>query len=339
MRRIKAGIVLFLMLCSVCFGSVKIGIIADVHYDNSTPPVEQYLFPAGSGDAQYRQTSTADARMAAAMTTFESEGCDFVVQIGDLINGMGSNNGFATAALTTITSIDIFSGVTWHVLGNHEAAMAHAGTINITTEFWDDLDTQASAGDRTLGPWQAAYNGVTDDAAYYWEQNGIRFVVLEVTGSANSIENSAAQRTWLTDNALETTKPVIVFIHAGLIVNPIYSYANMSEANAATIRGLLEATPGQVQAVFNGHFHRNTIGGYGSDAIRTVVNDIQYFGLRGSVLGAADGVSSDTATAADGAYYIIDVLPNAYGDPPQANVTITGFLKGQSKSIDTFVVF
>ncbi len=333
-------LLIFLLLTSTCFASVKIGVITDVHYDNSTTPVEQYLFNLAGADAHYRQTSTSDARMAAAMTSFESESCDFAVQIGDLINGPGSVDGFATAALTTITSIDIFSGVTWHVLGNHEATMAHAGTINITTEFWDDLDTQASAGDRTLDPWQAAYNGVTDDAAYYWEQNGIRFVVLEVTGSANSIENSASQRTWLSDNALDTTLPVVVFMHAGLIVNPTYAYANMSNANAATIRGLLEATPGQVQVVLNGHFHRNGISGFGTDNLFEKVNDILYIHGRGSILAAQDGnVSVPAGTVADGAYYVIEIFPNAFGNPAQANVVITGFARGESKPINKFIVF
>lgn len=313
--------------------SVKIGIITDLHKDKSDPLVEQSFWEVPQGDDQYRQYSTADARYTAALAVFESESVDIVINPGDLLTAGTSTGGWPEAMDDLMAIRDATTRTFADTLGNHERALDAAAQFSYT-DFWAKID-----GSNLPVVRENVWEADSDELAYTFEINGIRFIILNanaVVQGGNTIGSSVSQQTWLTDVALNTTLPCVVLVHTLLTENALYAYAN--EKNPATVRGLLEATSGQVQAVISGHFHRNTIAGYGSEAVMEIINGIPYFNLRGSVLGAEDGDSSDTATTADSAFYTMTIVPEAVGTPKRANIELIAYEKGIGKVYTSYMV-
>ncbi len=205
---------------------------------------------------------------------------------------------------------------------------------NTFDDFWTEMDTASNAGVRE-NVWNPDGKGAL---AYTFDYKSMRFVVLfaAAAGIVNmESPDGVGIGTWLADIALDTPKACVVFSH-GLLTDSNFDYS--TQDNVATIRGILEAA-GNVQLMIQGHFHRNGIEGYGTPVKSYQrINDILYYYCRGSVLGAEDGNSGDTATTADSAYYIFDVQPSSIiGDNQfRANVTVTAYEKGKAKSQDTF---
>jgi len=306
--------------------SIKFGVITDVHYCSGT--AQEHWGGGPNLDEQYRQFSTADARLKAFLDEMETQSADFCAQFGDLVDDATGNRATDLAAAINRYDTD-FSNTVWNVIGNHEVALYDGSGGNQFSDFWTTMDGASSAGTRA-NEWDPDGDGTI---AYTFEQGGIRFVVLFATGIGDAKSpDSVAINTWLSDTALDTTKPVVVFVHGCLTVVPNeYGYVD----NCATIRGLLEAA-GNVQLVVQGHYHRNQLWTKPYETI----NDIIYFSCRGSVLGVADGWSSVTATTADSAYYLFDILTNAYEgtSQPKANVTVTAYEKGVGKTQDAFLI-
>lgn len=112
--------------------AVRFAVLTDVH------------FPAAPGDRE-----TAAARLQAGVERCNAHGLDFVVQLGDLIDG-----GFETfdAALAILSRVD---GDVVHVLGNHD--------FDVDADRLDDVP-------RRLGLTTRYYSFVRE---------GLRFVVLD----------------------------------------------------------------------------------------------------------------------------------------------------------------
>jgi len=313
-----------------------ISAIYDIH--NRKDIAQQFW---GTGDDQYRQFSTAEARLTAAVTASNVAGADYLIIGGDAVDGHSQDYEgtdadrkiAVQARLDELIAItDTFSGEIIWVLGNHEifAWLAEYSVDLTPADFWTKVDT-GSNGVTRANEWNPDVDGTL---AYTFDAGGIRYVVIYAHGSFDLQSPGAVEeRTWLS-TAINTTLPVVVISHATLTDTPnTYGVVN----NAATIRADLEAA-GNVQLVIQGHYHRNSISGY--TVPYQTISDILYVSCRGSVLGADDGDSSDTATTADSAYYLFDILPDAYlGDSrPRANVTVTGYEQGKNKEQDTFVL-
>ncbi|MCP4566835.1 MAG: hypothetical protein GY841_04550 [FCB group bacterium] len=312
---------------------IRFGVITDVHYNEGTASelwggVLSYL------DTQYRQYSTAKDRLVSFLSDMEVEAVDFCVQLGDIIDA-GSDERDSDISDAVYQYDTHYSGTTWNVLGNHESERwSGSGANTDLSDYWTAMDTAANSGTRA-NEWNPDGRGT---AAYTFDYKQVRFVVLFAEGANNDLhsQDEVEELTWLSGTALDTTLPVVVLTHASLTPeNATYPYGWVD--NAAAVRTALEAA-GNVQLVVNGHFHRNSIDDW--TVPHQTINDILYLNLRGSVLGAGDGDSSDTATVADSAHYLIEIIPNAVlGDTnPRANVEVTGYYKGKNKEPNKYII-
>lgn len=316
---------------------MTVGYITDLHHRDD---IAQQLWTLG--DDQYRQFSTAEARLTAAVAVFNAASAEYMILGGDMIDGHGLNYAGTDANRKTavearmddlIVITDTFNGEVIWVYGNHEAsAWTAANSVDLTpADFWTKVDTGSNPVTRA-NEWNGDGDGTL---GYTFEAGGIRYVIIYASGSGDlESPGDVEERTWLNGTALNTTLPVVVISHATLTDVP-NAYGVVD--NFATIRGDLEAA-GNVQLVIQGHYHRNSIRHF-SDPFETI-NDILYVSGRGSVLGASDGNSSATATIVDSAYYLFDIKPNAYlgGSQAKANVTVTGYEQGTGKFQDTFKI-
>ncbi len=276
------------------------GIITDIHFKT---PSEQSSVPAIYWNTfqqnEYRVYYNVEERFLAALNKFHSVSVDFGIQIGDYINfallaGAAEELQYAE----TIRASGDYKGLFYHVIGNHE----RIGFITRWSDYADNITNSATI---------QSYIENDIAKAYYFENNGIRYIVLYGV----LVENmSSAQLLWLENIALSSSLPKVIFIHSHIAG---YDYGAASDyvglANRAIIRGLLEAD-GNVQAVFQGHWHNNNV--------YELRNGIHYFGLRGSVLGTSldDGDCN--------AYYIVSLIPNVSWNGTRyiANVKLNGFV-------------
>ena len=296
--------------------SIKFGVIAEIHYSNGT--VQSSL------GNEYRQYSTADARLQDFLEVMEARGdVSFCLQIGDLIDAGTGNRATDLAAVVNRYDTD-YSGTVWNSLGNHENSLFPGTVGNKFSDYWTTMDTAARPGTRE-NEWDPDGKGV---AAYTFDSSNIRFVSMFTGFGTTASQDGASQAAWLT-GVLTTSLPCVVFTHYPLGgMFPVSGYA--------AVQAILEAA-GNVQLVINGHVHRSGITGI-HPLKYEYVNDILHYHCRASVLGAEDGYSSDTATVADSAYYLFDLQHTAYlGDNQmRCNLTVTAYRKGLGKTQHTF---
>lgn len=205
---------------------LKIGLITDVHHADK---------PA-AGNRYYRESLR---KLEDAALQFERDKLGFLVELGDLIDAADS----VETELRYLKTIDgEFSNICddrHYVLGNHCV---------------DTLKKEEFLG--TVGQ---------EKSYYSFDRGGYHFVVLDSCfrsdgqpyGRKNSIWTDAnippAELEWLEADLKLTSQPVIVFAHQRLDVSNHYGVKN-----AADVRRVLEASGG-VQAVFQGHSHRNDV--------------------------------------------------------------------------------
>ncbi len=287
--------------------SVKVGIIADVHHTDSAD--ESWGGGVNQGPVQWRKYSTAESRLTAFCNAMNAAGADVCIQLGDFMDNSSTNTNLEEI-VQTVTDSD-WSGLWYNVAGNHEQYVWGDDfsdyEARINNSAYDDGLEQNSA-----------------DLSYSFDVNGIHFVVLFLTGfNTTGVPVWATIEPWLVANLAATDLPVVIFSHAliggsgSLLYEPIC-------ASAATIRTVLE-NAGNVQTVICGHYHWA-----GFD---TVINDIPYRNLRGSVL-------SDTSEDFHNAYYLFEIIPDAIYTPNgmKANIKLTGYEEGsaQSKELVTY---
>lgn len=205
---------------------LKIGLITDLHHADK---------PA-AGNRYYRESLR---KLEDAALQFERDKLGFLVELGDLIDAADS----VETELGYLKTIDgEFSNICddrHYVLGNHCV---------------DTLKKEEFLG--TVGQ---------EKSYYSFDRGGYHFVVLDSCfrsdgqpyGRKNSVWTDAnippAELEWLEADLKSTSRPVIVFAHQRLDVSNHYGVRN-----AADVRRVLEASGG-VQAVFQGHSHRNDI--------------------------------------------------------------------------------
>ena len=161
------------------------------------------------------------------------------------------------------TIYDNFSGTRYYSFGNHDTDKMSKATFIANTTMISKY--------------------------YYFDVNGIRFIVLDATflsdsdsadfdtgnqDPANHLTDYVppTERTWLASTISSATGKVIVFCHQSL-----HSDTDpLSVNNASIVRGIIE-TYGNVLAVITGHEHIN---------LKTVINTIPYYSMNAMTAGA-----------------------------------------------------
>lgn len=204
-------------------GELTIGLVTDLHYADKP----------SAGTRFYRETLD---KLEEAGRQFAAAKPSLLVELGDLIDAaeVDVEKGYLARINTLFGSL---CKDRYYVLGNH------------------CVDTLTK--DEFLG-------GVEQERSYLsFDRGGWHFIVLDACfrsdgqpyGRKNSSWKDAnippAEVEWLQADLKATTLPTIVFAHQRLDVSNDHGVKNCE-----AIRGILEKS-GRVQAVFQGHSHRN----------------------------------------------------------------------------------
>lgn len=202
----------------------RFGVLTDLHYADLDP----------RGDRFYR--SSLD-KLRAAVSAFNAEPLDFVIQLGDFIDA-GATVPAEIAHLQAAEAVFAQARAPRHyVLGNHCV--------------WGLTKDQFRA------------HSAARPGPYAFDVNGWHFVVLDACfrgdgapyGAKNfewsDSEIPAAQRDWLARDLAAAAGPAVVFVHQRLDVEPPFGVRC-----ARAVREILSAS-GKVRAVFQGHQHVN----------------------------------------------------------------------------------
>ncbi len=203
----------------------RIGMVTDLHYADKEPTKTRF----------YRE---ALSKLDEAVEYFNREKPKLVVELGDLIDQADSVEQ-EMAWLQTIEARYAQLTVPRHyVLGNH------CVTTLTKAEF-------------------AAYTGAAKTGHSSFDQDGIRFLILDACYRQDGVPYERknfswqdtsipkVELTWLESELSSASGPVIVLAHQRLDVDKAHSVQN-----AAVVRALLEKS-GKVLAVFQGHSHKN----------------------------------------------------------------------------------
>lgn len=204
----------------------RIGIVTDSHYAQIDSRNNRY----------YRESLD---KMRECIEFMNREEIDFIVELGDFVNGAEE------CTLEYLHEIEeIFSkfrGARYHVLGNH------------------DLDSLSK------NQFQSVVRNfrISQEATWYsFNRNGLHVVVLDANFCADGTDYDSGnfhwadanitpeQLEWLTEDLSKTNLPVIVFVHQLLDEDEGSHYIN----NATEVRNVLEKFP-NVLAVLQGHQH------------------------------------------------------------------------------------
>jgi len=214
---------------------VRFGVIADTHAHDTDSP----------GDGKW-MTNTAE-RLASFTDAMNGWKADFVVELGDFINGwvvFGADPGDPARIPDVLEWADglyaAFDGPRYHVIGNHDV-------YNLDKEQYRSI----------LG---------IDSTFYSFDVGGYHFVVLDVqfaddgsdlahtyTGVGGFVPD--AEFVWLRDDLAVSDAPTIVLVHQ-MLDEYIEEWGRALVANQTEIQALLEAD-GDVIAVLQGHDHEN----------------------------------------------------------------------------------
>jgi len=294
----------------------KIAVITDVHHRDDVASVYWQVMP---GDYHWRQFSTAEARLTAAVDDANAAGCDLFITLGDIVDGGEPDELDRLNECLTITNT--FAGdVVSFTLGNHCYGLW--GTdIDV---FWGAIETNSNHAVR-----KRIYTESGQALGYAFDYNQYRFVSMYAQGNSGNI--SAEQLDWLYkgdgSGVLETPLKCIVMAHGVIYVDGIHDtqwYDSVGNPSAVIER--FEAA-GNVILVMSGHFHRNGIDGYDNQFVNTV-NGITYLALRGSILSKTNG-TEDNGTVEDSAHWVVEIED----DGDNLNIVITGYKMGESDSI------
>lgn len=205
---------------------LTIGLLTDLHYADKPT----------AGSRHYRETLP---KLEKAATEFRKQQIDFLVELGDLVDAADSVDLELKYLKTINQSLSAIADQRHYVLGNH---CVHTLTKN---EFLGGVEQV--------------------DSYYSFDSKGYHFVVLDACFRSDGVAYGRknfqwtdpnippAQLDWLASDLEQNELPTVVFTHQRLDVNNHYGIKN-----APKVRELLESS-GKVQAVFQGHSHKNDL--------------------------------------------------------------------------------
>ncbi|MFC2125208.1 metallophosphoesterase family protein [Bacteroidota bacterium] len=227
---------------------IRFGMVADPHYAETDP--------LNSSNRYYKHS---DEKLEAAISLFNAEKLDFIIELGDFKDQDAKPNKMNTLRyLRDIEKVfTSFDGPRYHVLGNHDMDSISK------KEFQENVEN----------------TGISKEEYYYsFDQKDFHFVVLDANFTKSGRHYSRGnfdwtdsninprQLKWLKNDLANTDKPTIVFVHHRLDT-PHAQHKIYCIRNASKVRAVLEKS-GKVAAVFHGHDHE---GDYSS------LNGIHYF--------------------------------------------------------------
>ena len=320
---------------------IRFGVTSDNHNSNETPGRE-----SGLGGVHSRWFTDAPAFMEAFYTDMEAKRvdglCDFTVELGDSVDGKVETWNLSDNPSNIIDPSDvegtaeekfiecaekreIFGGNSAVIAGNHENSISGSLLDDGWSTYFSLID--ASHLER---------ENVTDIGApqgFTFDTGGFRLIFLpsEARGWTETYH------TWLTDVALDTTLPVIVFAHyrcysidPNALVNGSADFGcyTSGEYGWEDIWAALVAQ-GNVQMAIGGH--RHTENSYFWQ------DDICVLSCRGTTNG---GYPITDHGPENNSYYYVSLIPNAYmgGSRPRANISIVGNGLGVDKSVENFLI-
>lgn len=255
--------------------ALRFGLITDLHHADKPP----------AGTRYYRETLT---KLAEAARQFERDKIAFLVELGDLIDAADTPEielGYLERVNRDFKAI---ADDRHYVLGNHCVDM-------LTKEEF-------------LG-------AIGRDRSYYsFDRGGWHFVVLDSCfrsdGQPYGRKSSdwkdanipATQLQWLAADLTANKLPTIVFAHQRLDEGGVHAVRN-----AADVRRILEKS-GRVQAVFQGHSHKNDY---------QDIAGIHYCTLVAMIEGSGPD---------NNGYSTVEVLSNR-------DIKLTGFRRQQSRTL------
>jgi hypothetical protein len=240
----------------------------------------------------------------------EAQGVDMCLDLGDILELLTET---PSTMLGQMRTADLNFTGDWHyVLGNHEIHIWEANFTNYVA-----IIPQTPPG--MLNYWtegEGKPSGYPDTTAYSFDKCGVHCVVLGTKYEWES-DVQTALRVWLIADLAATTLPIIAFTHFHL--DDTRGASSSYYPDFAAIQDIFEAY--NVQAVIAGHQHQVP---YKSDFVN-VINGIPYYHLRGNCSGPMDGSTPDTDNGEDAAFYIFEIVPNAYyeGGRWKANIKVT----------------
>ncbi len=237
MRRLALAGVLVLALILVAAGgeAIRFGVIADVHAHDTDSPIEG------------KWMTNTEARLTAFTDAMNEWKADFVIELGDFINGwlvLGANPGDPARIPDVLAWAEGlyagFDGPRHHVIGNHDV-------YNLDkAQYRSILGIEATSYSFDVGP----YHFVVLDVQFAEDGTDLAHTYTGVAGFVPEAEFA-----WLRDDLAASDRPTILFVHQMLDAY-IEEWGRPLIANQPEIQAALVAD-GDVVAVFQGHAHEN----------------------------------------------------------------------------------
>ena len=244
MSRRCVAMILFTLIALVgrAFGSladasevVRFGLIADVHAHDTDSPLEGKLM------------THTEERLAAFTAAMNAWAPDFVVELGDFVNGwvvLGADPGDPARIPEILAWADglyaAFDGPRYHVIGNHDVynldKEQYRSILGITSTYYS-FDV-------------GAYHFVVLDVQFAEDGSDLAHTYTGVAGFVPEPELD-----WLRGDLAASDRPTVVFVHQMLDVY-IEAWGRALVANQPEVQAVL-AQDGDVIAVFQGHDHDN----------------------------------------------------------------------------------
>jgi len=240
--RMRDCALLTLMLVGLCtlsgFGDddvVRFGFIADTHaHDLDSPREGKWM-------------SHTEERLTAFTTAMNEWRPDFVIELGDFINGwvvLGVEPG-DPARIPDILAwadglYDQFDGPAYHVIGNHDV-------YNLDkAQYLDILDIDATYYSFDMG----SYHFIVLDVQYAEDGTNLAHTYTGVAGFVPAIEFE-----WLRADLAASEQPTIVFVHQ-MLDDYVEEWGRPTVLNQTELQQLFSEDE-DVIAVFQGHDHEN----------------------------------------------------------------------------------
>jgi len=285
----------------------KFLVMADLHKCTGCSDTDWFY----GGQDEYRRYSTAQTRAEAASSDAASNNVDFIMSLGDLVDGKSKDENDVNNALAHLA--DTYTGDIYTICGNHE--YTYVDTFEIVS--WSEYSTKRAlpSVDST---WMA--DSIVKGFSFY--NNGLYYLCIDgCTQTFDREGDTETQGTWIQNTLASAPAPVVVFCHQHL-ADTYKSPHYVKSVDRETIRGYLEAN-NNVIAVIQGHWHN----GYPNSRHHIpIINGIPYYSCKGSV---------NAHQEADNSYYIFEIIPNATG-LNTANIKVTRFNSTTAATQDTY---
>lgn len=204
---------------------LRIALLSDIHYAEKEPKINRF----------YRESPS---KLAAAAMEFAKHAPDFLVELGDLIDSVGSVKADKEHLARIHEELAVLANERHYVLGNH------------CVETLAKEEFLAAVG--------------REKSYYSFDRSGWHFVVLDGCFRGDGVPYGRKNAKW-TDTKLPgeeiewlradleaTDRPCILFLHQRLDLANDNAYA---VKNADAVRTLLERS-GKVRLVLQGHYHK-----------------------------------------------------------------------------------